>query len=69
MKNLVPNSHPLTPLSNDLTDLNCLAPAHFLIGRPLISLPDPDTVDKRLTRCQLFHNLNTNMAQELYKHA
>ena len=34
------NSRPLTPLTDDISDFQVLAPAHFLIGRSLISLPD-----------------------------
>ena len=34
------NSRPLVPLSDDPTDLNSLTPAHFLIGRPILSLPE-----------------------------
>ncbi|KAF0745786.1 Uncharacterized protein FWK35_00034883, partial [Aphis craccivora] len=36
------NSRPLTPISNDPNDLQALTPAHFLIGGPMLSYPEPD---------------------------
>ncbi|XP_033222655.1 uncharacterized protein LOC117176509 [Belonocnema kinseyi] len=38
----LPNSRPLTPLFSDPNDFSPLTPAHFLIGRPINSVADPD---------------------------
>lgn len=51
------NSRPLTPLSADPSDLNPLTPGHFLIGRPLTSLPSPVTEKITLNRYQLLEKL------------
>lgn len=54
------NSRPLCPLSADPNDLDPLTPAHFLIGRPLVSLPDPDLSmlpENRLTQFQRVQQL------------
>lgn len=55
------NSRPLTPLSTNPFDLLPLTPAHFLIGRPLISAPDVDVRDvstNRLSSYQRLQQLN-----------
>lgn len=36
------NSRPLSPLTDSPDDLAVLTPGHFLIGEPLVSIPEPD---------------------------
>lgn len=50
------NSRPLCTLSDDPADVSALTPAHFLIGEPLILLPEPSLAEvpmSRLSRWQL----------------
>ncbi|XP_050301507.1 uncharacterized protein LOC126739751 [Anthonomus grandis grandis] len=57
------NSRPLTPLTTDPDDLTCLSPSHFLIGRPMETIPElpiSDIKENRLSQYQLL--------QKLYEH-
>jgi hypothetical protein len=54
------NSRPLCSLSDDPNDPSILTPGHFLIGSPLMSLPDPDVTElslNRLSRWQLIQRM------------
>ncbi|CAK1601390.1 unnamed protein product [Parnassius mnemosyne] len=54
------NSRPLTPLSTDPDDLLPLTPGHFLIGRPITSLPSQnyeEVPSSRLSRYQRIQQL------------
>lgn len=54
------NSRPLTPLSTNPNDFDALTPSHFLIGRRLTSVPDPDYSSikvNRLSRYQYIQKL------------
>ncbi|XP_071043395.1 uncharacterized protein [Parasteatoda tepidariorum] len=41
------NSRPLTPLPTDTDEFQVITPAHFLIGKPINSIPEPNFIDKR----------------------
>ena len=56
------NSRPLIPLPDDSEGLEALTPRHFLIGKPLMALPDPResrlpiTILRRWNLCQKLTN-------------
>lgn len=50
------NSRPITPQSSSPHDLNPLTPGHFLVGGPIVTIPEPDLTPipiNRLRRWQL----------------
>ena len=55
------NARPLTPVTDDPSELDALTPNHFLLGRPSASLPpavsnsDPN-LRKRYTKAQAYAN-------------
>ncbi|XP_049286170.1 uncharacterized protein LOC125765271 [Anopheles funestus] len=54
------NSRPLIPSSDDPSDYTAITPAHFLIGRELQTIPEPDysiLKENRLSRWQLVQSM------------
>jgi len=54
------NSRPLQSLTDDPDDLTALTPGHFLIGAPLLAVPEPSLATERdntLSRWQLLQKM------------
>ena len=54
------NSRPLCPLSTDPAEFDYLSPGHFLIGEPMLSVPEPSLLEtpiNRLDRWQLLQRM------------
>lgn len=60
------NSRPLCPLPEDVNEFEVLTPGHFLIGRPLISLPEPEVTDVPVNRLSKWQRL-TKQVQLIWK--
>lgn len=61
------NSRPLTPLTSDPNDPSPLTPGHFLIGRPLMSVPSEPVDIKRPNRNQYIEQLRQHFWQRWRK--
>ncbi|GFU91091.1 uncharacterized protein TNCV_4924221 [Trichonephila clavipes] len=59
------NSRPITPLSEDIDDLEVLTPDHFLIGRPITSISEPNLLDKTENTLSRWQNL-TKIVQHIW---
>jgi hypothetical protein len=57
------NSRPLCAMSPDPTDLDVLTPGHFLIGRPLNSVPEQDVTDLNINRLNRWQKV-----QQMHQH-
>lgn len=60
------NSRPISPLSSDPNDLQPLTPGHFLVGRSLSALPDPDVTLIAENRLDQFQTIQRHL-QHLWK--
>ncbi|GFU95285.1 integrase catalytic domain-containing protein [Trichonephila clavipes] len=60
------NSRPLTPLSNDADNFDVLTPGHFLIGRPITSIPEPNLIDVNENRLSRWEKI-TKVVQRTWK--
>ena len=60
------NSRPLTALSNDPNDLSALTPGHFIIGRPLTSIPEPNYMDSNVSHLTRWQHIQ-KMVQQFWK--
>lgn len=52
------NSRPLCALSSDPSEIDALTPGHFLIGAPLVSLPENDVSNSPLNRLGRWQLIN-----------
>lgn len=64
------NSRPLCPITADVEELTALTPAHFIIGAPLLSLPEynwEDTPSNRLSKWQHIQKMSQQLWQRWSK--
>lgn len=51
------NSRPITPLSSDVNDLEALTPGHFLIGRSMTAIVEPELLNVNENRLDRWHRV------------
>lgn len=64
------NSRPLTPMSDDPSDLSVLTPSHFLVGNQGRTIPErilTDIPNNRLSRWQLVQTIRQHFWNRWYK--
>lgn len=59
------NSRPLCPLTADPSELDVLTPGHFIIGRPMTSLPEADNKEVPMNRLKRWQTVQA-MSQRLW---
>lgn len=60
------NSRPLCPMTSDPNDLTVLTPGHFLIGSPLITLPERNVMGKNINNLDRWRYIQ-RLTQEFWK--
>ncbi|XP_029160332.1 uncharacterized protein LOC114932332 [Nylanderia fulva] len=60
------NSRPIAALSDDPSDLSALTPGHFLIGRPIIAVPEESVLAINANRLQRWQLIQA-MTEQLWR--
>ncbi|GFY23079.1 DUF5641 domain-containing protein [Trichonephila clavipes] len=60
------NTRPLTPHNSDTDNFDVLTSGHFLIGRSITSIPEPDLIDVNENRLSRWENI-TKAVQRTWK--
>ncbi|GFY19008.1 integrase catalytic domain-containing protein [Trichonephila clavipes] len=66
VEGILKNSRPQTPLSSDADNFDVLTPGHFLIGRPITSIPEPNLIDVNENRLSRWEKI-TKVVQPTWK--